>query len=67
MVQQIERDNRVHDLVKTMANVYAFQEDAKQLDKIASFEDTVGWLLEQTTECGYFISDYVRVESLGEL
>ena len=65
MVQPIERDNRVQDLVKTMSSVYAFLEDAKQLDKIASFEDTARRLLQQTTECGYFITDYARVESFG--
>jgi hypothetical protein len=33
VVQQIERDNRVHDLVKTMASIYAFLEDANSLTK----------------------------------
>ena len=55
------RDKNVNDLVAVMDDVYEYVKtyvDSKQ--KILELEKNLIVMLQQTTECGYFIREYAK-------
>jgi hypothetical protein len=58
ILTQIDRDNRIHQLVEVIDDVYSFVKDADIVKKIESQEKIFAAMVQQTTECAYFIRDY---------
>ena len=46
-----------------MSDVYAFVHDAEPLKAIKAHMQTITLLIEQVTECGYFITEYTKQKS----
>ncbi|KAJ7635140.1 hypothetical protein FB45DRAFT_790699 [Roridomyces roridus] len=57
---QIERDQSVQSLALTMYDVYEFICEAEPLKQIESHKRIIAQLMQQTTDCGYFITDYFQ-------
>ncbi|KAJ7635109.1 hypothetical protein FB45DRAFT_1057034 [Roridomyces roridus] len=57
---QIERDQSVQSLALTMYDVYEFICEAEPLKQIESHKRIIAQLVQQTTDCGYFITDYFQ-------
>lgn len=56
---QLERDNKVVDLVTTMESVYSFVEVVRSYpDKLEVLENIIESILNQTIECMIFIREY---------
>ncbi|PPQ93771.1 hypothetical protein CVT25_008150 [Psilocybe cyanescens] len=66
LVDQIERDERIEGLGRTMCDLYDYVLDACSVQKIASFEKALKQLLAQTTECAYFIGDYRSISIFAQ-
>ena len=60
LMDQKDRDDRIVRLAGMMTNVFAFVEDAEPLKKIKAHIKTITLLMQQVTECGYFITDYAK-------
>ena len=60
LVDQQNRDDRVIRLAGTMSNIFSFIEDAKPLKAIEAHKEPIKLLLQQVTECGYFIREYAK-------
>ncbi|KDR66522.1 hypothetical protein GALMADRAFT_216918 [Galerina marginata CBS 339.88] len=60
MIDQINRDEKIMGLIAIMTDLYQFFLDADPMQKILTFRKTVDRLLSQTTECSYFIADYLK-------
>ena len=60
LVNQQIRDDRVIRLAGTMSNVFSFVEDAEPLKAVEAHEEPIKLLLQQVTECGYFIAEYAK-------
>ena len=60
LVDQKARDDRIVRLAGMMTDVFAFVEDADPLKKIKTHIKTITLLMQQVTECGYFITDYTK-------
>jgi hypothetical protein len=58
ILAQVDRDDSVIRLVKTMDDVYSFVEEADPMKKIDSLGQILELMAQQTTECAYFIRDY---------
>jgi len=43
-----------------MSNVFTFVHDAEPLKAIQRHHKTITLLIQQVTECGYFIADYAK-------
>ena len=43
-----------------MSDVFAFVEDAEPLKRIVAHMRTITLLIQQVTECGYFIAEYMK-------
>ena len=63
LVNQQIRDDRVIRLAGTMSNVFSFVEDAEPLKAVKAHEEPIKLLLQQVTECGYFIAEYAKQNS----
>ncbi|KAG9313821.1 hypothetical protein JVU11DRAFT_4586 [Chiua virens] len=62
LVNQKYRDDRIIRLAGTMSDVFTFVHDAEPLKKIESHIKTMALLIQQVTECGYFIAEYAKQE-----
>ena len=60
LVRQNERDNEIIRLARTMGDVFAFIQDAEPLKAIKAHVKTATLLIQQVTECGYFITEYAK-------
>jgi len=60
LVRQKDRDDRVIRLAGTMRDVFTFVHDAEPLKAIERHIKTITLLIQQVTECGYFIADYAK-------
>ncbi|KAG6374160.1 hypothetical protein JVT61DRAFT_4810 [Boletus reticuloceps] len=60
LLAQKNRDDRIIRLAGAMSDVFAFVEDAEPLKRIEAHMKTVIPLLQQVTECGYFITEYPK-------
>ena len=60
ILAQNDRDKGIDHLVGTMNDTYAFVYETEPLRKIESHERIIVLIMQQTTECGYFIRDYAK-------
>ena len=60
LVNQQNRDDRVIRLAGTMSNVFSFVEDADPLKAVEAHKEPIKLLIQQVTECGYFIAEYAK-------
>ena len=60
LVNQQNRDDKVIRLAGTMSNVFSFVEDAEPLKTVKAHQEPIKLLLQQVTECGYFIAEYAK-------
>ncbi|KAF8548063.1 hypothetical protein OG21DRAFT_1607113 [Imleria badia] len=60
LVAQKNRDEGIARLAGAMSDVFAFVEDAEPLKRIKAHMKTITLLIQQVTECGYFITDYTK-------
>ena len=67
LVAQKNRDERIIRLLGTMGDVFAFVENAEPLEKIKAHVKTVTLLIQQVTECGYFIAEYTKQKEFCQL
>ena len=63
LVNQQNRDDRVIRLAGTMSNMFSFVEDAEPLKRVEAHKEPIRLLIQQVTECGYFIGDYAKQNS----
>ena len=63
LINQKNRDEQIIRLAATMSDTFAFVDDAEPLKKIKKHSETITLLLQQVTECGYFIADYTKPNS----
>ena len=56
--KQQDMDEKVLELVQTMAEVYYFVEDTESLEKMKRLKDVVTEISRQTVECAIFIREY---------
>lgn len=59
-MNQGERDKRITDLASTMSDAFTFVQDAEPLSAIKVHIKIVTLLIQQVTECGYFITEYTK-------
>ena len=56
---QLDRDQKVADLLTSMENVYSFVDELTVFpEKIKSLEDVIKKILQQTFECAMFIQEF---------
>ena len=60
LVNQKDRDERIIRLAGTMSDVFAFVHDAEPLKAIQAHTKAITVLIQQVTECGYFIAEYTK-------
>ena len=60
LVDQKDCDVEIIHLVDTMNDIFAFVHDAEPLKVIKAHIKTVTLLIQQVTECGYFIAEYTK-------
>ena len=60
LVKQKERNEEITRLAGVMSDVFAFVEDAEPLEAIKANVKTMKLLIQQVTECGYFITEYAK-------
>ena len=60
LVNQKNRDDQFIRLAGTMGDVFAFVHDAEPLKAIKAHIKTITLLIQQVTECGYFIAEYAK-------
>jgi hypothetical protein len=57
---QLDRDQKVIDLLASMENVYSFVDEIQSLrDKNPTLDNVIKLILQQTFECAIFIQEYV--------
>ncbi|KAJ7749945.1 hypothetical protein B0H16DRAFT_863427 [Mycena metata] len=59
VADQTERDDRLHQLITTHADMFAFLNKLQMAD-LEGHRQTIKLLAHQTTECGYFMRDYTK-------
>ena len=69
--KQMERDTNILKLFNTMKSFYSIVNDLKtefedKPEKAGSLQDLFIRIARQTTECCYFISEYVKTEGFCE-
>jgi hypothetical protein len=57
---QKTRDESVGRLVDTINDTYEFVHEVELLNKVKSHKQIIMRIMQQTTECGYFIRDYSK-------
>jgi hypothetical protein len=65
ILHQKERDDNVGHLLEVMADAYAFVLEAEPVKKIESHKRIVTVMVQQTTECSYFIREYATNASFS--
>ncbi|KAG8215380.1 WD40-repeat-containing domain protein [Butyriboletus roseoflavus] len=63
LINQQNRDDRVIRLAGTMSDVFTFVEDAECLKEVKAHTEPIKVLIQQVTECGYFIAEYAKQNS----
>jgi len=64
MLAQVDRDSRIVGLVEIMDDVFSFVKEAEPIKKIESHGRVIELMVQQTTECAYFIREYAMNKSL---
>jgi hypothetical protein len=54
------RDESIGRLVETMNDTYEFVHEVEPLKKVESHKEIIVHIMQQTTECGYFVRDYSK-------
>jgi len=67
LVTQKNRDDRIIRLAGMMSDVLTFVHDAEPLKAIERHIKTMTLLIQQVTECGYFIADYAKNKDFCQL
>lgn len=62
---QKERDSKVAELSRTIADLWEFMEHDPSLDKVKAVQKTVQGMLRQTEECAKFIREYTTSTNTG--
>jgi hypothetical protein len=65
VLNQKERDENLGHLLEMMADAYAFVLEADPVKKIESHKHIVAMIVQQTTECSYFIREYAMTQSFS--
>ena len=60
LVDQKDRDEHVVRLAGIMSDVFTFVDEAEPLKAIKAHVKTITLLIQQVTECGYFITEYTK-------
>ena len=60
LVNQKNRDDQIIRLAGTMSDVFTFVRDAEPLKAIKEHIKTITLMIQQVTECGYFITEYAK-------
>jgi hypothetical protein len=60
LIDQKNRDDQIIHLAGTMSDVLTFVHDAEPLKAIKEHIKTIKLLIQQVTECGYFIAEYAK-------
>ena len=60
LVDQENCDVEITHLAATMSDVFAFVHDAEPLKAIKAHVETITLLIQQVTECVYFITEYTK-------
>ena len=60
LVDQQNRDDAVVRLAGSMSNVFSFVEDAEPLKAVETHKEPIKLILQQVTECGYFVREYAN-------
>ncbi|KAH0834198.1 hypothetical protein J3R83DRAFT_11510 [Lanmaoa asiatica] len=60
LVNQQNRDDRVIRLAGSMSDVFTFVENADPLKAVKAHRESIKILIQQVTECGYFIAEYAK-------
>jgi hypothetical protein len=60
LVNQKNRDDQIVRLAGTMSDALRFVHDAEPLKAIKEHIKTITLLIQQVTECGYFITEYAK-------
>ncbi|PPQ76078.1 hypothetical protein CVT26_004599 [Gymnopilus dilepis] len=66
IVAQSERDDKVERLVRIMADLYSYFNDADQIKLVMTYRRTLAHLLNQTSECAHFIGNYGKITSFAQ-
>ena len=66
-IDQKNRDDAINRLARTMSDVFAFVEDAESLKRVKTNVKTITLLIQQVTECGYFITEYAKQKNFCQL
>ena len=66
-IDQKNRDDAINRLARTMSDVFAFVEDAEQLKRVNTNVKTITLLIQQVTECAYFITEYAKQKNFCQL
>ncbi|KAF8132077.1 hypothetical protein EV363DRAFT_1583662 [Boletus edulis] len=60
LVNQKNRDDKIIRLAGMMSDVFTFVDHAEPLKAIEAHMKTITLLIQQVTECGYFITEYAK-------
>ena len=60
LIRQKNRDDQIIHLAGTMSDVFTFVHDAEPLKAVQRHIKTITLIIQQVTECGYFIVDYAK-------
>ncbi|KIJ65625.1 hypothetical protein HYDPIDRAFT_66323, partial [Hydnomerulius pinastri MD-312] len=63
IINQQSRDDRIVRLAGTMNDAFAFVHDAEPLKAVKAHLKVIILLVQQATECGYFIAEYTKANS----
>ena len=63
LVDQKDCDEQIIWLASMMSDIYTFVYDAEPLKAIEVHMETITLLIKQVTECGYFITKYIKQKS----
>jgi hypothetical protein len=55
---EVDRDEKITDLIRTIADVFTFAGAVDRVKKIDMYQDVIGKLWKQTYECALFIQEY---------
>ena len=67
LVDQKNCDEEIIHLVGTMSDVFALVHDAEPLKAIKAHVETITLLIQQVTECVYFITEYTKPKNFCSL
>ena len=67
LIDQKNRDERIIRLAGTIKDVFSFVEDAEPLKAVEAHREPIKLLIQQVTECGYFIAEYAKQKNFCRL